>query len=53
MARIKISAKCQDCGKVPINDNERSNKNWNVVSTTCIFCGGKVKLVFDEKEGES
>ncbi len=41
---LDIRSVCEDCGKEPKRDEEKSNENWNVYNTVCESCGGKVEL---------
>ena len=46
--KIELEVRCEKCGQVPEQDKTKSNDNWNVYSTTCPKCGGRVKINFKD-----
>ena len=45
--RVSIRQECEDCGKEPVIDTEKSTDNWTVYSTTCTYCGGRVRMIIE------
>lgn len=47
---FKIEFKCENCGYVPEPDKKQNNENWNIISTICPKCNGRVKIDFENSK---